>query len=128
MNNNKMKRFPIKYIRDKAKSAYKKNSECYVCETSEKLELHHVYSMSELFNKWCRETGIVIKELDDILQYREDFISSHHQEIYEDVRTLCKTCHLRLHKLFGQNPALQTAPKQLLWLDKLKVKFRRQNV
>jgi 5-methylcytosine-specific restriction endonuclease McrA len=123
MNNNKMKRFPIKYIRDKAKSAYKKNSECYVCETSEKLELHHVYSMSELFNKWCRETGIVIKELEDILQHREDFIAEHHKEIYEDVRTLCKTCHLRLHKLFGQNPALQTGPKQLVWLDRLKDKF-----
>jgi len=118
-----LKRFPIKYIRDRAKSAYVKEEICYVCDVDQPLDLHHVYSISELFKRWCRERKVVIKTLDDILDHRDDFIAEHHKEIYEDVRTLCKTCHLRLHKLFGQHPPLPTAPKQLIWLDKLKVKF-----
>jgi|19_taG_2_1085344.scaffolds.fasta_scaffold00206_17 5-methylcytosine-specific restriction endonuclease McrA len=123
MKNSKLRRFPIKYIRDKAKSAYKKDTKCYVCGVSESLELHHVYSISKLFIRWCRVAGIVIDSLEDILQCREKFISEHHKELYDDVRTLCKTCHLRLHKLFSQHPPLQTAPKQLVWLDKLKAKL-----
>jgi len=117
-----LKRWPVKYIRDGAKSAYKKDIECYVCGINKNLELHHTHSISQLFKNYCNTAGIRIEKLEDILQHRDQFIDQHRKEIYEDVYTLCKICHLRLHKLFGQRPALVTASKQSTWLDKLKEK------
>jgi 5-methylcytosine-specific restriction endonuclease McrA len=124
LKNTGLKRFPIKYIRDRAKSAYVKENSCYVCEATDKLELHHVCSISELFKRWCSKAGVVIDSLDDILAHRDKFIEEHNSELYEQVRTLCSVCHKRLHMFFGQHPPLQMAPKQLLWLDKLKGKRR----
>ena len=69
-----LKRFPIKYIRDFIKKDYKLRDECYVCGTKESLELHHLYGLSELFDKWC--TTNKIKKVDTveiINQVREDF-------------------------------------------------------
>lgn len=118
-----MKREAVKYIRDKAKSAYIKRTSCYVCGTSRNLELHHVFSISELFTIWCRKAGIVIRNEKDILAHREAFIEAHHKEIYDDVFTLCKEHHKKLHSLFGQHPRLPTGPKQILFLNKLRKKL-----
>jgi 5-methylcytosine-specific restriction endonuclease McrA len=122
-----LKRVRVKYVRDRAKSAYKKEKNCYVCGANTSLDLHHVHSISELFAKWCDTSGIQIKTVEDILEHRDQFISNHKTEIYEDVRTLCRICHSRLHKLFGQKPPLHTAKKQLIWLDKLRKKFYGNN-
>jgi 5-methylcytosine-specific restriction endonuclease McrA len=124
---NTLKRLPIKYIRDKAKKAYEKETNCFVCDSKAELELHHVYSISELFNRWCRKQGVTIKTEDDILVHRESFIQAHHKEIYIDVRTLCKRCHFKLHSLFGQHPPLPTGEKQLNYLGRARDKFREIN-
>lgn len=50
-----MARIPVKWIRDKAKSAYRKRSECYICSSKENLELHHTHSISQLLDKYCDE-------------------------------------------------------------------------
>ena len=46
----KLKRLPTKYVRDRAKSAYNKGTECFVCTTAEELEFHHFYTVSILLN------------------------------------------------------------------------------
>ena len=53
-----LKRFPIKYIRDYIKKDYKTREDCYICSSKTKLELHHLYSVSELFGKWCDRNSI----------------------------------------------------------------------
>ena len=37
-----LKRDPVKYIRDKAKSRYEKASECYICGADTELDFHHL--------------------------------------------------------------------------------------
>lgn len=122
-----LKREVIKYIRDKAKSAYVKQTECYICGGSTELELHHFYSISELFNLWCRAQGRVVSTEEEILACRDQFILEHDKEIYKDVRTLCRKHHKQLHSLYGQHPPLKTANKQENWCDKLREKHGREN-
>ena len=43
-----LKRDLVKYVRDKAKSGYKKETQCYICGETDKLEFHHFYGMTEL--------------------------------------------------------------------------------
>ena len=92
-----MKRLPVKYIRDRAKKAYQKDSECYICGTDENLQLHHFAGVTDLFNIWCRRKNITIHTDDDILAVRDEFIADHQKELYEDVVTLCKQHNERLH-------------------------------
>lgn len=117
-----LKRIPIKYIRDRAKSKYKKDSACFVCATTNELDLHHLFTVDLLFTNWCRKNNITISSVEDIIDCRDDFISSHHYELYEYVRTLCKSCHKRLHTVYSQKPPLSTAPKQENWLNKQREK------
>lgn len=108
----------MKYIRDRAKSAYTKDSECYICGVQEKLELHHYYSLDLLFTKWCKSKGIKILSDEDIIACRDEFIADHKVELYSEVVTLCKDHHqYGLHKLFGQTPLLSTADKQKRWVE-----------
>ena len=119
-----LKRFPIKYIRDRAKSAYKKEKECYICGAKESLDLHHFNSISQLFIKWSNENSIVIKELSDILGCRDAFIEAHKPELYDLVRTLCKKHHKQLHSIYGQHPKLTTVDKQEAWCNKQYIKHQ----
>lgn len=113
-----LKRDEIKYIRDLAKSSYKKDSECYICGTTENLQFHHFYSMTALWNKFKLKAKITIKSVQDILDYREQFKATHHKEIYEETVTLCKYHHMeRLHKIYGKSPSLATAEKQKKWVE-----------
>lgn len=113
-----LKRDEIKYIRDLAKSSYKKDSECYICGTTENLQFHHFYSMTALWNKFKLKAKITIKSVQDILDYREQFKATHHREIYEETVTLCKYHHMeRLHKIYGKSPSLATAEKQKKWVE-----------
>ena len=50
-----LKRDPVKYIRDKAKSSYEKGSECHICGKIAKLDFHHFYSLTPLLDKWLQE-------------------------------------------------------------------------
>ena len=116
--NTKLKRLPVKYIRDRAKSAYQKEAYCEICGTEEELEFHHFYSVTLLFNKWCKKEGIKIVNTEDILACRDDFIEEHKHEIYEEAVTLCNPHHVKLHKIYGQKPTLPTGTKQKRWVKK----------
>lgn len=107
-----MKRDAVKYIRDKAKAAYDKDSKCYISGLTEDLELHHFNSISFLCEKFCKERGY---SLEDVLDWRDEFISLHQKELYEDVVTLTKSWHRRLHSVYGVRPLPSTAAAQAAW-------------
>lgn len=109
-------RDPIKHIRDKAKSKYKKGTSCEICGATEKLDFHHYYSMTPLFNAWCKKHGYKIETDDDVIEIRESFIADHWKEVYDETVTLCHPHHLKLHSIYGKDPALVTAMKQKNWV------------
>jgi hypothetical protein len=115
-----LKRLPVKYIRDLAKSDYEKEAECYICDSPDELEFHHYYSVSELYKKWLKKNKL---KSEDVMDHREAFIEEHHQEMYEHTVTLCSFHHNeRLHQIYGRNPTLGTAKKQMRWVEKQRVK------
>jgi len=117
MAKNTNKRIPIKWIRDGAKSAYEKQSHCYICNSIQDLELHHTHSLTLLLDRWCHSEGITLETDADVLGIRDKFIELHHREIYEAVYTLCNQHHVRLHQIFGKAPGLATAEKQARWIE-----------
>lgn len=122
-----LKRDAIKYIRDKAKSAYEKQDLCYICGTEDNLDFHHFYSLTELFNRWLDENGIEVTCVKDIVRVREEFIETHKKELYIDAVTICHAHHQYLHKLYGIKPALTTAEKQRKWVEKQREKAQLKN-
>lgn len=118
-NNN---RIPIKWVRDKAKAAYDKKDHCYVCGTSEDLELHHLASVTILLNNWADRKSYDISTDEGILAVRDEFIAEHHKEIYDDVFTLCNPHHIKLHGVYGKAPSPQSAEKQRRWIEIQKAK------
>ncbi len=122
-NTNTNKRLAIKHVRDRAKSAYEKKSECHICGSSEELELHHTHSLTLLFDKWARDMGYSTSTDADVIAIRDEFIEAHRSEIYDEVFTLCNKHHVALHRIFGQAPPLTTAGKQARWIEKQKAKL-----
>lgn len=123
MAKNTNNRIPVKWVRDKAKSAYEKKDACQVCGTDEDLELHHLVSVTLLLNKWAAENKYDISTDDGILAVRDEFIEEHNKEIYQDVYTLCNKHHVALHGVFGKSPSLTSAGKQEAWIEKQKAKY-----
>ena len=123
MAKNTNKRIPIKWIRDGAKSAYEKQSQCCICGGNADLELHHTHSLTLLLEQWCYSEGIQLETDEDVLRIRDRFIAEHHAEIYEQVYTLCNQHHVRLHQVFGKAPGLLTAPKQQRWIELQRDKY-----
>ena len=117
-----LKRDKIKYIRDRAKSAYVKDEECYICGGKESLDFHHFLSVTELLDKWIKAKKLVILTAEDMMEMRDEFIEVHHKEIYDDTVTLCHTHHLKLRSIYGKKPTLVTGPKQKRWVEKRRVK------
>lgn len=122
MAKNTNKRIPVKWIRDRAKSAYEKQAVCYICNTQSDLELHHTHSITLLLERWVDSTGYDVSTDEGILAVRDEFIQSHHKEIYEDVFTLCNRHHVALHSVYGKAPALNSAKLQSQWIEKQKAK------
>lgn len=122
VNTNTNKRLAIKHVRDRAKSAYEKQDVCHICGSSEELELHHTHSLSVLFDNWARKKGYDISTDSGVIDVRDEFIDSHHSEIYVEVFTLCNKHHVALHRIFGKAPPLSTAEKQSRWIEKQKAK------
>lgn len=120
---NSLKRLPVKWIRDKAKSAYTKGPCCDICGSEEELDLHHFHGVTDLFNRWCKKNKLQIETDDDILAVRDDFIAQHHEELYVKVVTLCHSHHMKLHSIYGKAPTLATAAKQERWVNKQKDKY-----
>lgn len=116
-------RIPVKWIRDRAKSAYDKKDKCHICGTTADLELHHTHSITLLLENWVTAKGIDISTDEAVLAIRDEFIAEHRKEIYDDVYTLCNKHHVALHSVYGAKPALSTASKQARWVELQKSKF-----
>ena len=117
-----LKRDLVKYVRDKAKSGYQKETQCYICGEAENLEFHHFYGMTELLESWLKSNKITINSAEEIMKVRVTFIEEHPNELYDEAATLCKAHHMRLHSIYGKRPKLVTAPKQKRWVDKMRIK------
>lgn len=122
MAKNTNKRISIKWIRDKAKSAYDKKDYCYICNTDQDLELHHTHSLTLLLERWIEETGRDFSSDESTIENRDEFIEAHYKEIYEAVYTLCNHHHVKLHSVYGKAPPLSTARLQGEWIEKQKLK------
>ena len=112
-----LKRDLVKYVRDKAKSKYKKASACYICGSTEQLDFHHFYGLTELLETCIKEKNIIIETEQDILELRESFIDENKTKLYKNTVTLCHKHHLRLHSIYGKRPKLITAEKQQKWVE-----------
>lgn len=123
MSTTTLLRDPIKYVRDRAKSRYDKGSQCEICEATTSLDFHHYYTMTPLFNKWCKTKGYTVKTVDDILKIRDEFIHEEEDKVYHQTVTLCHEHHLKLHSVYGKDPALSTADKQKNWVRIQKEKY-----
>jgi len=110
-------RYFTKWIRDACKSAYDKKENCEICDVTEPLEFHHYSSLSELVAVWQKK-NLVITSDEEALEHRGSFIEEYRKEIYDDTVTLCKSHHTRLHSIYGKNPKLATAKKQVSWVKK----------
>jgi len=110
----KGQRETIKFVRDRAKARYNKGMECRICGITESLDFHHYYSLTPLLNKWMTSNR---KNPEDVIEWRDEFIGLHMDELYKHAVTLCHTHHLRLHSVYGKNPALGTALKQMRWVE-----------
>lgn len=122
MATNTNKRIPVKWVRDRAKSAYEKADSCFICGTKQDLELHHLHSITYLLEKWASDQEYDISTDDGILAVRDEFISTHKHEIYELVYTLCNKHHVSLHSVYGKSPPPGSEPKQERWIEIQKAK------
>lgn len=123
MAKNTRKRDAVKWVRDRAKAAYEKADKCAICGSVTDLELHHFHSLTNLFEGWAKSKGYSTETDEDVVAIRDEFIASHHREIYEMVVTLCNKHHVALHTVYGAKPVFTTAEKQAAWVEKQKVKF-----
>lgn len=115
-----LKRYAIKYVRDRAKSKYQKDTKCYICRETEELDFHHFHTLSLLFNRWLIKNRL---DSNDVLEFRDRFIKEHDAELYEHAVTLCHTHHMKLHSIYGKNPDLGTWKKQKRWVTIQREKY-----
>tara|TARA_B100000508_G_scaffold140329_1_gene140995 strand:+ start:408 stop:779 length:372 start_codon:yes stop_codon:yes gene_type:complete len=118
-----LKRDLVKYVRDKAKSKYKKDTHCYICGSTENLDFHHFYGLTELLESWFKENDITVKTEDEILELREIFIKENEDKVYKQAVTLCHMHHRKLHNIYGKRPKLITAQKQQNWVEIQRKKY-----
>lgn len=118
MSTNTNKRVAVKWIRDRAKSAYTKDNHCYICGTNVDLELHHLASINYLLETWAKRFGHDITTDAGVLAIRDQFIAEHNQQIYVDVYTLCNRHHVELHGVYGKSPLPHTVALQQRWLER----------
>lgn len=108
----------VKWIRDLAKSHYKKDNKCAICGVEHDLEFHHYNTVSLVVNNYVELNGLAVETNEDILAMRDKFLEERWREMVEEAVTLCADHHKLLHKLYGKEPALNTAEKQKLWVEK----------
>lgn len=117
------KRLAVKWIRDRAKKAYEKEDHCFICDTQLELELHHLCSLTLLLERWSKKYNHDITTDEGVLAIRDEFIEAHHDQIFNQVYTLCNKHHTALHKVYGKIPMEHTAPKQIRWMGIQKEKL-----
>lgn len=114
-----LKREGIKYIRDFIKKDYKARDACFICASRDKLELHHLYCLSDLFAEWCKKNSIsTVTTETEILALREQFASDCSEELdNSNLYTLCNKHHRQLHTIYGKSYPIFKVPKVLNWLS-----------
>lgn len=117
MSKNTNRRIAVKWVRDKAKSAYQLQQHCAICNSQQDLELHHLHSITRLLEAWAQRCGYDISTDSGILAVRDEFIEQHHTELYELVYTLCSRHHIALHGVYGKAPTPNSVPKQKRWIE-----------
>ena len=117
MAKNTNNRIAVKWVRDRAKKAYEKQDHCYICNTNQDLELHHLHSITTLLETWAKRSSYDITTDDGILAVRDEFIQEHHSELYEQVYTLCNRHHVALHGVYGKSPPQGSELKQERWIN-----------
>ena len=122
MAKNTNKRIPVKWVRDRAKAAYEKKTQCCVCGSTTDLELHHLHSVTILLDKWSEAKGYDISTDAGILAVRDEFIDEHQVELYDQVYTLCNRHHVALHSVYGKAPRPGSEPKQAHWIETQRAK------
>lgn len=97
----------IKHVRNKVKTYYTAENECYICGDSEKLEVHHLKCLSVEAKKLLRKNYKLLEYPDESNPQFEEIVwgISRDPEIMhpEYFYTLCQKCHKELHGRFGQN-------------------------
>lgn len=113
----KFKRLPVKHVRDGMKSKYKEREPCFICGTTENIELHHIYSVSELWNTWIRNNKITISCDDDVISNRKQFEIDNEQFLNNDnLYSLCKPHHMKLHQIYGKSYSNYMGERVKKWL------------
>lgn len=119
-----LKRFAVKYIRDKAKSGYDKDDHCHICDTEEgQLDFHHFTGLADLWALYCRKNKIRSETVEEVMEHRDYFIAQYQDELYVQVVTLCKPHHQELHSFFGKAPAIGSAKAQAKWIEMKRKKW-----
>ena len=115
----KLTRLPVKWVRDYIKKDYKLKDCCYIFADNKDLELHHLYSVSELFTKWCSKQNITtIIDDEHIKTLRVIFYKDCYQELsHDNLYTLCSEHHKRLHNIYGQTYPNTMAVKIKNWIE-----------
>ena len=113
-----LKRLPVKFVRDYIKKDYKLKDCCFICGSTDSLELHHLYSVSELFNQWCTKNKVLqIKNDEHIKELRVQFAQDCAEDLsHDNLYTLCKPHHVRLHTIYGQSYGNHLATKIKSWI------------
>ena len=78
-----------------------------------------MFSVSELFRKWCDKNKIKsVDNLDQMNEYRIKFSEDCAEELsHENLFTLCSKHHKQLHTLYGQTYSNNLTGKIQRWLD-----------
>lgn len=123
-----LKRLPVKYVRDFIKKDYKHDKCCFICGSTDKLELHHIYSVSELWNNWLDAHKYSNLTVDEVLRLRVDFYKDNREQLdSHNLYTLCKVHHQRLHNIYGARYSNWRSEKVKIWIVAQKEKFGEQN-
>jgi hypothetical protein len=72
---------------------------------------------------WAQQKGYDISSDEGILAVRDEFISEHHCELYDQVYTLCNRHHVALHGVYGKAPQPGSENKQARWIGIQREKF-----
>lgn len=109
----------VKIVREYIKKDYKARDCCYICGATSNLELHHLYSLSETWNKWLEKQNIRHLQSDEhVKELRVVFAQECEEQLSnKHLITLCGTHHKRLHNIYGQRYANYLVPKVKNWIE-----------
>jgi len=115
---NKTPRLFVKQIRDKQRSTEKPKIECFVTRKKVNLELHHLYSLSDLVNTFLLTRKLTNSNRTEL---RDEFLKLNKEKVDEQY-VLTKEVHARLHNIFGGKYSQGVVPKVRIWLARQREK------